>query len=130
MKKKNCNWQWHSHSIVTFLYKRRKKKEKKKSKLINGKLGFFLALHDSPFSQLFILLLSLQKLDGLPEAGLRFMRISSWRKILSKIIQTESVWKGIVWLSPKSLWLVHIFYVLERRPPNTVLYFESKKCKT
>ena len=49
------------HSIVThFLTKEKKEGNKKKSKLINGKLGFFLALHDSPFSQLFILL-SLQK---------------------------------------------------------------------
>ena len=65
-------------SFNSYISLQKKKKEgKKKSKLINGKLGFFLALHDSPFSQLFILLLTLQKLDGLPEAGLRrFMRMT------------------------------------------------------
>ena len=128
-KKKRCNWQRrHSHSIVTFLHKRKKKKnEEKKSKLINGKLGFFLALHDSPFSQLFILF-SLFYRKARWIARSRITKVHENDEKSSQKSFKQRVWKEIVWLSHESLWLVvYIYFTFSNARPNYGVLFWIKK---
>ena len=58
------------------------------------------------------------------------MRMSSWRKILSKIIQTESLKRNCVTFTRKFVvgsWYIY-FTFSNAAAPNAVHYFWSKKC--
>ena len=95
--------------------------------MINGKLGFFLALHDSPFSQLFILF-SLFYRKARWIARSRITKVHENDEKSSQKSFKQRVWKEIVWLSHESLWLVvYIYFTFSNARPNYGVLFWIKK---